>query len=57
VATNSSRRRTDLRRSLPPGDNLMLQAAIYRANPGDIIVVEAGNSDYAMSDGNVCAMA
>ncbi len=41
----------------PPGDNLMLHAAIYRAKPGDIIVVEAGNSDYAMSGGNVCAIA
>ena len=40
-----------------PGDNLMLHAAIYRAAPGDIIVVEAGNSDYAMSGGNVCAIA
>lgn len=41
----------------PPGDNLMLHAAIYRAQPGDVIVVEAGNSDYAMSGGNVCAIA
>lgn len=40
-----------------PGDNLMLHAAIYRAHPGDVIVVEAGNSDYAMSGGNVCAIA
>ena len=40
-----------------PGDNLMLHAAIYRAHPGSIIVVEAGNSDYAMSGGNVCAIA
>jgi 4-hydroxy-4-methyl-2-oxoglutarate aldolase len=40
-----------------PGDNLMLHAAIYRAEPGSIIVVEAGNSDYAMSGGNVCAIA
>ena len=24
-----------------PGDHLMLHAAIYRANPGDVIVVEA----------------
>ncbi|MEO1620959.1 MAG: RraA family protein [Cyanobacteria bacterium J06632_3] len=40
-----------------PGDNLMLHAAIYRAQPGDVIVVEAGNSDYAMSGGNVCAIA
>lgn len=40
-----------------PGDNLMLHAAIYRAAPGSVIVVEAGNSDYAMSGGNVCAIA
>ncbi|MEL6939622.1 MAG: RraA family protein [Cyanobacteria bacterium J06598_1] len=41
----------------PPGDNLMLHAAIYRAAPGDVIVVKAGDSDYAMSGGNVCAIA
>jgi len=40
-----------------PGDNFMLHAAIYRAAPGDVIVVEAGDSDYAMSGGNVCAIA
>ena len=40
-----------------PGDNLMLHAAIYRAEPGAIIVVEAGTLDYAMSGGNVCAIA
>ncbi len=40
-----------------PGDNLMLHAAIYRAQPGDVIVVEAGDSDYAMCGGNVCAIA
>ena len=40
-----------------PGDNLMLHAAIYRASPGDVIVVEAGSSDYAVSGGNVCAIA
>ena len=39
-----------------PGDNLMLHAAIYRAEPGTIIVVESG-IDYAMSGGNVCAIA
>lgn len=41
----------------PPGDNLMLHAAIYRAAPGSVIVVEAGDVDYAMSGGNVCAIA
>ena len=40
-----------------PGDNLMLHAAIYRAEPGTIIVVESGTLDYAMSGGNVCAIA
>ncbi|MEM9090571.1 MAG: RraA family protein [Cyanobacteria bacterium P01_F01_bin.53] len=40
-----------------PGDNLMLHAAIYRAQPGDVIVVEAGCHDYAVSGGNVCAIA
>jgi 4-hydroxy-4-methyl-2-oxoglutarate aldolase len=41
----------------PPGDNLMLHAAIYRAPPGAIIVVEAGDSDYAVAGGNVCLVA
>ncbi|NEQ45020.1 MAG: RraA family protein [Leptolyngbya sp. SIOISBB] len=40
----------------PPGDNLMLHAAIYRAVPGDVIVVQAGDVDYALSGGNVCAI-
>ena len=26
-----------------PGDNLMLHAAIYRAPPGSVVVVEAGD--------------
>ncbi|MEM8614108.1 MAG: RraA family protein, partial [Cyanobacteria bacterium P01_H01_bin.105] len=43
--------------SCAPGDNLMLHAAIYRAQPGSIIVVKAGDMDYAMSGGNVCATA
>lgn len=43
--------------SCPPGDNLMLHAAIYRAEPGSVIVVQAGDVDYAMSGGNVCATA
>lgn len=41
----------------PPGDNLMLHAAIYRAPPGSVVVVEAGDTDYAVSGGNVCAVA
>jgi 4-hydroxy-4-methyl-2-oxoglutarate aldolase len=40
-----------------PGDNLMLHAAIYRATPGAVIVVEAGDRDYAVAGGNVCAVA
>lgn len=40
-----------------PGDNLMLHAAIYRAMPGSVIVVEAGDVDYAVAGGNVCAVA
>ena len=40
-----------------PGDNLMLHAAIYRAEPGTVIVVESGTLDYAVSGGNVCAIA
>ncbi|MFK8183687.1 MAG: RraA family protein [Phormidesmis sp.] len=40
-----------------PGDNLMLHAALYRAKPGDIIVVETGSNDYAVAGGNVCAIA
>src|SRR4029453_1575343 len=39
-----------------PGDNLMLHAAIYRAAPGDVIVVEAGNVDYAVAGGNFGAV-
>ncbi len=40
-----------------PGDNLMLHAAIYRAAPGSVIVVEAGDADYALAGGNVCGVA
>lgn len=40
-----------------PGDNLMLHAAIYRAKPGSVIVVQAGDTDYAVAGGNVCAVA
>jgi 4-hydroxy-4-methyl-2-oxoglutarate aldolase len=39
------------------GDNLMLHAAIHRAAPGSVIVVEAGDVDYAVAGGNVCAVA
>ena len=40
-----------------PGDNLMLHAAIYRAPAGSVIVVQAGDLDYAVAGGNVCAVA
>jgi len=40
-----------------PGDNLMLHAAIYRTEPGSVIVVESGDLDYALAGGNVCAVA
>jgi 4-hydroxy-4-methyl-2-oxoglutarate aldolase len=40
-----------------PGDNLMLHAAIYRAPAGSIIAVEAGDAEYALAGGNVCAVA
>lgn len=41
----------------PAGDNLMLHAAIHRAPAGSVIVVEAGDVDYAVAGGNVCAVA
>jgi 4-hydroxy-4-methyl-2-oxoglutarate aldolase len=41
----------------PAGDNLMLHAAIYRAEPGSVIVVQSGDLDYALAGGNVCAIA
>jgi 4-hydroxy-4-methyl-2-oxoglutarate aldolase len=41
----------------PAGDHLMLHAAIYRAAPGAVIVVESGDVDYALAGGNVCAVA
>jgi 4-hydroxy-4-methyl-2-oxoglutarate aldolase len=41
----------------PPGDNLMVHAAIYRAAPGSIVVVEAGDRDFAVAGGNVCLVA
>ncbi|WOX10629.1 RraA family protein [Streptomyces sp. N50] len=41
----------------PPGDNLMLHAAIYRAEPDSVVVVESGDLEYALAGGNVCAVA
>jgi regulator of RNase E activity RraA len=35
----------------------MVHAAIYRAAPGAVIVVQAGDLDYAVAGGNVCAVA
>jgi 4-hydroxy-4-methyl-2-oxoglutarate aldolase len=40
-----------------PGDNLMLHAAIYRAPAGSVVVVQAGDMDFAVAGGNVCATA
>ncbi|MFE1297050.1 RraA family protein [Streptomyces sp. NPDC058731] len=40
-----------------PGDNLMLHAAVHRAAPGSVIVVESGDLDHALAGGNVCAVA
>ena len=41
----------------PAGDNLMLHVAIHRAPPGSVIVCAAGDSNWAMAGGNVCAYA
>src|SRR5256886_3091296 len=41
----------------PAGDNLMLHIAIHRAPPGSVIVCAAGDSNWAMAGGNVCAYA
>ncbi|GAA3579580.1 hypothetical protein GCM10022222_75470 [Amycolatopsis ultiminotia] len=41
----------------PPGDNLMLHAAIYRAPAGSVVVAESGDLGYALAGGNVCAVA
>ncbi|WP_037606688.1 RraA family protein [Streptacidiphilus rugosus] len=41
----------------PAGDNLMLHAAIHRAQPGSVVVVESGDLDHALAGGNVCAVA
>jgi regulator of RNase E activity RraA len=35
----------------------MLHAAIHRAEPGSVIVVQAGDGDFAVAGGNVCAVA
>lgn len=41
----------------PPGDNLMLHAAIYRAPAGSVIVVASGDRNVALAGGNVCRVA
>jgi 4-hydroxy-4-methyl-2-oxoglutarate aldolase len=41
----------------PPGDNLMLHAAIHRADRGSVLMVQAGDADYAVCGGTVCAVA
>jgi 4-hydroxy-4-methyl-2-oxoglutarate aldolase len=38
-------------------DNLMFHASIYLAQPGDVIVVAAGDDEMAVAGGNVCAIA
>src|SRR5919198_6224703 len=43
--------------SCPAGDNLMLHVAIHRAPAGSVIVCAAGDSNWAMAGGNVCAFA
>jgi regulator of RNase E activity RraA len=42
--------------SCPPGDHLMLHAAVYAAQPGDVIVAH-GDDNFALAGGNVCAIA
>ena len=42
---------------LTPGDHLMFHAAIYAAPRGSIIVAESGSMDFAVSGGNVSAIA
>ncbi|WP_320034513.1 RraA family protein [Halarcobacter sp.] len=39
------------------GDNLALHRAIYEAPKGSIIVAQTNSMDYAVSGGNVCAIA
>jgi 4-hydroxy-4-methyl-2-oxoglutarate aldolase len=41
----------------PPGDNLMVHAAVHRAASGSVVVVEAGDVDHAVAGGNVLAVA
>ncbi len=43
--------------NMVPGDNLALHKAIYEAPKGSIIVSQTNSMDYAVSGGNVCAIA
>ncbi len=43
--------------NMVPGDNLALHKAIYEAPKGSIIVGQTNSMDYAVSGGNVCAIA
>ncbi len=43
--------------NMVPGDNLALHKAIYEAPKGSIIVAQTNSMDYAVSGGNVCAIA
>ena len=43
--------------NMVPGDNLSLHKAIYEAPKGSIIVAQTNSMDYAVSGGNVCAIA
>lgn len=38
-------------------DNLMLHAAVYRAAPGSVVVMEAGDVEYAVADVAACDVA
>src|SRR5262245_6428446 len=39
------------------GDNLMAHAAIHRAAPGDVLVIQAVDAKRALAGGNMCAWA
>jgi 4-hydroxy-4-methyl-2-oxoglutarate aldolase len=41
----------------PPGDNLMVHAAVHRAAPGSVVVVESGDVAHAVAGGNLLAVA
>jgi len=43
--------------NMVPGDNLALHKAIYEAPKGSVIVAQTNSMDYAVSGGNVCAIA